>query len=142
MLLSHHLPLPLRPACYASILLSATLASLANGVEAPQAASSVSEAEYLSELPVVLSATRLSQSRADAPGSVSVIDRPMIRASGARNIHELFMLLPGFQVGLHTGYQPLVTYHGLADEAPRRMLVQVDGRSGYSPYLIAGVEWN
>ncbi|MFP3449049.1 TonB-dependent receptor plug domain-containing protein, partial [Pseudomonas sp. SIMBA_067] len=77
-------------------------------MDAEQADSRISEAEYLSELPVVLSATRLSQSRADAPGSVSVIDRQMIRASGARNIHELFMLLPGFQVGLHTGNHPLV----------------------------------
>lgn len=100
------------------------------------------EAAYLADLPVVLSATRLQQARADAPGSVMVIDRHMIRAAGARNIHELFMLVPGFQVGMHTGNQPLVSYHGLSDEAPRRMLVQVDGRSGYSPYFIAGVEWN
>lgn len=142
MQLFHHASPPLRPASFTLSILLAILAPCANGTEAEQADSRISEAEYLSELPVVLSATRLSQSRADAPGSVSVIDRQMIRASGARNIHELFLLLPGFQVGLHTGNHPLVTYHGLADEAPRRMLVQVDGRSGYSPYLIAGVEWN
>jgi iron complex outermembrane receptor protein len=80
--------------------------------------------------------------QSDAPGAVSIIDRAMISASGARNIHELFRLVPGFQVGMHTGNQPLVGYHGLSDEAPRRMLVQVDGRSVYSPYFIAGVEWN
>ncbi|MBN8284312.1 TonB-dependent receptor [Zoogloea sp.] len=101
-----------------------------------------SEATYLADLPVVLSATRLQQARADTPGSVTVIDRHMIRAAGVRDIHELFMLVPGFQVGMHTGNRPLVTYHGLSDEAPRRMLVQVDGRSVYSPYFIAGVEWN
>lgn len=100
------------------------------------------EAAYLADLPVVLSATRLQQARADTPGSVTVIDRHMIRAAGVRNIHELFLLVPGFQVGMHTGNRPLVTYHGLSDEAPRRMLVQVDGRSVYSPYFIAGVEWN
>lgn len=142
MLLSHHASIPHRTARSALFILLAMLAPVASGMESPQPDSGISEAEYLAELPVVLSATRLSQARADAPGSVSVIDRHMIRASGARNIHELFMLLPGFQVGLHTGNHPLVTYHGLADEAPRRMLVQVDGRSGYSPYLIAGVEWN
>ncbi|TYC61425.1 hypothetical protein ETQ85_01785 [Zoogloea oleivorans] len=107
-----------------------------------QAAPTPSEADYLDDLPVVLSATRLSQALADAPGAVTVIDRYMIRASGARDIGELFALVPGFQVGMHTGNQPLVTYHGLSDEAPRRMLVQVDGRSVYSPYFIAGVEWN
>ncbi len=107
-----------------------------------QAASTASEADHLGDLPVVLSATRLSQAPADAPGAVTVLDREMIRASGARNIYELFRLVPGFQVGLHTGNQPMVTYHGLSDDAPRRMLVQVDGRSIYSPYLISGVEWN
>jgi iron complex outermembrane receptor protein len=71
-----------------------------------------------------------------------VLDREMIHASGARNLSELFRLIPGFQVGMQSGNQPLVTYHGLADEAPRRMLVQVDGRSVYSPYFISGVEWN
>ena len=100
------------------------------------------EAEHLGDLPVVLSATRLSLAPADAPGAVTVIDRAMIRASGARDIHELFRLVPGFQLGMHTGNHPLVTYHGLSDDAPRRMLLQVDGRSVYSPYLISGVEWN
>jgi iron complex outermembrane recepter protein len=107
-----------------------------------QAGPTSSESDYLDDLPVVLSATRLSQAQADAPGAVTVIDRYMIRASGARDIGELFALVPGFQVGMHTGNQPLVTYHGLSDEAPRRMLVQVDGRSVYSPYFISGVEWN
>lgn len=101
-----------------------------------------SEGEHFRDLPVVLSATRLAQAPADAPGAVTVLDREMIRASGVRNIYELFRLVPGFQLGMHTGNQPLVAYHGLADDAPRRMLVQVDGRSIYSPYLISGVEWN
>ena len=100
------------------------------------------EDSFLDDLPVVLSATRLTQAPADAPGSVTVLDRDMIRASGARNISELFRLVPGFQVAMQTGNTPQVTYHGLADEAPRRMLVQVDGRSVYSAYFISGVEWN
>lgn len=109
---------------------------------AAQANPDLSEAEHFDDLPVVLSATRLAQAPADAPGAVSVLDREMIRASGARNIYELFRLIPGFQLGMHTGNTPLVAYHGLSDDAPRRMLVQVDGRSIYSPYLISGVEWN
>ncbi len=115
---------------------------LAAALPLPTRASPPTEADHLGDLPVVLSATRLAQVQSDAPGAVSIIDRAMIRASGARNIHELFRLVPGFQMGMHTGNTPLVTYHGLADEAPRRMLVQVDGRSVYSPYFIAGVEWN
>jgi len=112
------------------------------GLPLPARADASSEADHLGDLPVVLSATRLAQVQSDAPGAVSIIDRAMISASGARNIHELFRLVPGFQVGMHTGNKPLVGYHGLSDEAPRRMLVQVDGRSVYSPYFTAGVEWN
>jgi len=124
------------PRCVLSLLLTALpLTAFANE-------ENLSEADHLGDLPVILSATRLSQTAADAPGAVTVLDREMIRASGARNIYELFRLVPGFQLGMHTGNQPLVTYHGLSDEAPRRMLVQVDGRSIYSPYLISGVEWN
>ena len=118
-------------------LLTLALVSLAPPVRAE-----TGESGYLGDLPVVLSATRLSQAAADAPGSVTVLDREMIRASGARDITELFRLVPGFQVGMQTGNKPLVSYHGLSDEAPRRMLVQVDGRSIYSPYFISGVEWN
>ncbi|NTV11492.1 MAG: TonB-dependent receptor, partial [Zoogloea sp.] len=104
----------------------------------------VQEESFLQDLPVVLSASRLSQPLSDTPGAVTVIDREMIRASGARNVSELFLLVPGFQVGIQSGNrpQPMVSYHGLSDDAPRRMLVQVDGRSAYSPYLIAGVEWD
>lgn len=112
------------------------------GLPLPARADASSEADHLGDLPVVLSATRLAQVQSDAPGAVSIIDRAMISASGARNIHELFRLVPGFQVGMHTGNKPLVGYHGLSDEAPRRMLLQVDGRSVYSPYFTAGVEWN
>ena len=39
---------------------------------------------------------------------------------------------------MHTGNQPLVTYHGLSDDAPGGCWCRVDGRSIYSPYLISG----
>ena len=93
------------------------------GLPLPARADASSEADHLGDLPVVLSATRLAQVQSDAPGAVSIIDRAMISASGARNIHELFRLVPGFQVGMHTGNQPLVGYHGLSDEAQWRMLL-------------------
>ncbi|PKO80760.1 MAG: hypothetical protein CVU19_10545 [Betaproteobacteria bacterium HGW-Betaproteobacteria-13] len=101
----------------------------------------ISESNFLGELPIVLSASRLSQPTRDAPGAVTVIDRDMIRASGARSIPELLRLVPGFQVGAINGHQAVTTYHGLADNAPRRMLVRVDGRSAYAPYVTSGIEW-
>ncbi len=106
----------------------------------PQAMTS--EADFLAELPVVLSASRLAQPLADAPGAVTVIDRETIRASGAREIADLFRLVPGFQVSYANGANPVVNYHGLSEEFSRRMQVLVDGRSAYSPYSLGGVNWN
>lgn len=99
------------------------------------------EEAFFGELPVVLSASRLMQPQDEAPGATTVIDRAMIRASGVRDLAELLRLVPGFQVASRSGHAPLTTYHGLADDAPRRMLVRVDGRSAYSPYFVSGIEW-
>jgi len=99
------------------------------------------EQAMFGNMPVVLSAARLIQPLDDAPGAVTVIDRTMIEASGARDVAELLRYVPGFQVGRARGTAPLTTYHGLSDDAPRRLLVRVDGRSAYSPYFVSGVEW-
>lgn len=102
--------------------------------------SGLSEADYLEDIPVVLSPTRLAQPVTEAPAAVTVIDREMIEASGARQIADLFRLVPGFTVGNLDGYTPSVTYHGFADEFSKRMQVLIDGRSVYLP-SIGGVDW-
>ncbi|MBT0960994.1 TonB-dependent receptor plug domain-containing protein [Denitromonas iodatirespirans] len=114
-------------------------AATATSRAAPDAVST--EMSFLDDIPVVLSAARLIQPLKDAPGAATVIDRAMIRASGARNLAELLAWVPGFQLGHKNGATALTTYHGLSDDAPRRMLVRVDGRSAYSPYFISGIEW-
>lgn len=100
----------------------------------------VSEADYLEDIPMVLSPARLAQPVTEAPAAVTVIDRAMIEASGARQIADLFRLVPGFTVGYFNGYTPSVTYHGFADEFSKRMQVLIDGRSVYLP-SIGGVDW-
>ena len=95
----------------------------------------ISETEYFDEVPIVLSASRLSQSFADAPAAVTIIDRDMIRASGFTDIADLFRLVPGMNVGYFGGPLPSVTYHGLGDGFARRMQVLVDGRSIYSAHF-------
>ncbi len=92
------------------------------------------------ELPSVLSATRLKQSPAEVPGSMTVIDRELIRASGARDIPEILRLVPGMMVGYTVGHLPNVNYHGTNTSEARRMQVLVDGRSVYRPGL-ATVDW-
>ncbi|MFA5679139.1 MAG: TonB-dependent receptor [Pseudomonas sp.] len=92
------------------------------------------------ELPTVLSATRLQQAPADVPGSMTVIDRDLIRATGARNIPELMRLVPGMHIGYRRGNQINVNYHGTNVTEARRLQVLVDGRSVYRPGL-ATVDW-
>ncbi|HJX16679.1 MAG TPA: TonB-dependent receptor [Acidiferrobacterales bacterium] len=101
----------------------------------------LSEEEFLAELPVVLTASRLAQPQAEAPAAVTVIDRQMIDASGARNLSEVFRMVPGFQVGFENGHRHVVGYHGLADEFSRRLQVLIDGRSVYLPSF-GGVSWS
>ena len=101
---------------------------------------SVTESDWLEELPVVLAGSRLSQTVADSPVAISVIDRSMIEASGAREIQELFRLVPGMLVLHDNGHTAIVSYHALADTYARRMLVLIDGRTAYSP-VISTVNW-
>ena len=49
-------------------------------------------ADYFENLPLVLTASRLKQSAAEAPSAVSVIDHEMIVASGARQIVDLLRI--------------------------------------------------
>ncbi len=101
-----------------------------------------SETDFLSELPVVLSASRLAQPLAEAPAAVTVIDRETIRSSGARQLADLLRLVPGFQVTNRDQDAARAVYHGLSGSFPQRMQVLIDGRSQYSPLFAAGVNWN
>ncbi|HNC03972.1 MAG TPA: TonB-dependent receptor plug domain-containing protein, partial [Agitococcus sp.] len=92
------------------------------------------------EMPVVLSATRLKQAVADAPASVTIIDRQMIAQSGAREIPDMLRLVPGMVVGYEKGWDAFVSYHGTSADMARRMQVLVDGRSVFQPSL-AFVDW-
>jgi iron complex outermembrane receptor protein len=96
---------------------------------------------YLDQAPIVLSATRLSQPQLEAPAAVTIIDRAMIKASGLKEIAELFLLVPGMQVAHANGHYPTATYHGLSDEYSRRMQVLIDGSSMYIP-TVGGVLWS
>lgn len=99
------------------------------------------EENILDEIPIVLSATRLAQPLNESPVAMTIIDREMIDASGARTIPDLLRLVPGFQVGYFDGNSPIATYHGHADEFSRRVQVLIDGRSVYVPAL-AAIQWS
>jgi iron complex outermembrane receptor protein len=112
-----------------TLLLSGTLAEAQTGA-------AVSERDFLGDMPVVLSVSRLSQPVDEAPGAVTVLDRQFIRNSGARDVADLLRLVPGFQTT--TSFEtdaPLASYHGRSDDWANRIQVLVDGRSVYSGHL-------
>lgn len=117
------------------ICFSASLVQAANDMD------ELSEELFFSEIPVVLSATRLSQPLTETPAAITVIDREMIEASGAIELVDLFRLVPGFQVGFFKGSKFTVTYHGNTDRFSRDMQVLIDGRSVYDP-AFGGVAWS
>lgn len=105
----------------------------------------VSEEDYIGEVPAVLTVSRLSQSIADAPSAVTVIDRETIRAAGIADLPEIFRLVPGFYVAANAGFvhntNHVVSYHGMATAYAGAMQVLINGRSVYSP-LYGGVQWS
>ena len=100
-----------------------------------------SESYYFEEYPVTLTSTRLSQPLEDIPNAITVIDKQMIRASGALSIPDVLRLVPGFTVAFYAGSRAAATYHGLADQYARDMQVLIDGRSVYDPGY-GGVAWH
>lgn len=100
------------------------------------------EDTFFSSLPLVASVSRLPQRLEDAPTSVTVIDRDMIRSLPIRDLNDVFRLVPGFQTYPNTTEAGRVTYHGLTDEEfSPRLQVLVDGRSMYSPAFRNGTNW-
>lgn len=110
------------------------------GLAAAQTRDYVSESDFLTEMPIVLSVSRLPQRLDDTPGAVTILDRDMIRLSGARDVADLLRLVPGFQTS--TSFEadaPQASYHGGFGTYANRIQVLVDGRSAYSPYFIGSI---
>ena len=100
-----------------------------------------STSDFFDESPLILTASRMSKPLIESPASVSVISRQMIESSGARELPDIFRLVPGFIVGNPSGNSPVVTYHGLGLKFSRQLQVLIDGRSVFIPSF-GGVPWN
>lgn len=101
-------------------------------------AAGLTEQDYFSELPEVLTVTRLAQPLSETPGAVTIIDRETIRRSGARELADVLRLVPGYLVGGWSGANPGVAYHAPIDDYGSRNLVMIDGRSVYSSLFLGG----
>jgi iron complex outermembrane receptor protein len=96
----------------------------------------ISEKDYLDEVPVVLSVSRLPQRLDETPGAVTIMDRNMIRLTGARDVADLLRMVPGFQVSSSfESNAPQGNYHTKLGDYANRIQVLIDGRSVYSPFL-------
>ncbi len=122
-------PVPLIPALF--LLLNAW----------PAFADYRAEDDFYGEAPIVLTVSRLDKPLAESPASVSVIDRQMIRDSGATSLSDILRLAPGFIVGYYKDNSPVITYQGLGARWMRRLQVLIDGRSVFIPSY-GGVPWN
>ncbi len=91
-------------------------------------------------VPIVLSPSRLAQDITESPSAVTVLDRQLIAATGARKLIDVLRLVPGMTVGSAYGNLPSVGHHGLSDSYARRIQVLVDGRSTWQP-ATGGVFW-
>ncbi len=107
----------------------------------PSISATLTETDFLGEIPFALSASRLKQPLLDAPVSITIIDRDMMKASGFIDIADFMQLVPGFQVAHANGNLSVVTYHGLSEAWPKRMQILIDGRSAYLP-LVSNIDFS
>ncbi len=117
------------------------LAGLIYCISSAASASAMEDSFFSTDLPVVISASRLTQSVLTSPSAVTVIDKAMIEASGFIEIADLMRLVPGFQVAYADGKDIAVTYHGHGWEFPNRLQLLVNGRSTYTSAL-STVDWS
>lgn len=76
-----------------------------------------------------------------SPAAIYVIDNEMIRRSGARSVPEVLRLVPGLHVARINSNTWSVTSRGFAGRFSNKLLVQIDGRTVYTP-LFSGVYWD
>ncbi len=105
-----------------------------------EAAANSTDADFFADIPMAVSATRIPQPAEESPVWTTVIDRQMIKATGAVDLADVLRLVPGMQVSKASGNWPVATYHGMTDFQPRRMQILVDGRSVYLPTL-SNTDW-
>lgn len=88
----------------------------------------------------LMSMSRKEQRVADMAAAAYVISSEEIRRSGAQSIPEALRLVPGLNVAQMARNRWAVSSRGFNERFSSKLLVQVDGRSVYSP-LFSGVLW-
>lgn len=84
--------------------------------------------------------TRKRSSLAQSPAAAFIITAEDIRRSGARTVPDILRMAPGLQVAQINGWYQAVTARGMNGFYANKLLVMMDGRSIYNPF-ISGVWW-
>ena len=88
----------------------------------------------------VTSVSRKAQRLSDTAAAVTVLSREDIRRTGARNIPEALRAVPGVEVAQIGAGRWAVSIRGFNGRFANKLLVQLDGRSVYTP-TFSGVFW-
>lgn len=89
----------------------------------------------------ITSAGRKEQNLTDVAAAIYVIDQDDIHNSGATSIMALLRRVPGLQVARIASNQWAITSRGFNGMFANKLLVQIDGRSVYTP-THSGVFWS
>lgn len=89
----------------------------------------------------VTSAGRKEQNLMDVPAAIFVLTAEDIKNSGATNIAEALRLVPGIHVAQIGSSKWAIASRGFNGIFSNKLLVQIDGRSVYSP-AYSGVYWD
>lgn len=121
--------------------------SLLTGIAASLVAQ-VAPAPDLAELDVeqltgvrVTSVSRHSEPLSGAAAAIYVVTQDDIRRQGFTTIADSLRYVPGLQVGQIDSHTWAVTARGFNNQYANKLLVQMDGRTVYTP-LFAGVYWD
>jgi len=95
--------------------------------------------EELTEVEVI-SSSRKAENAFATPDAIYVITSRDIRRSGYTSIPDLLRMVPGIQVAQIDASKYAVTIRGFNGRYANKLLVQIDGRTVYTP-LHSGVYW-
>lgn len=121
---------------FLALMLSITLVNVSYAEPDVQLAAD----DFFNEFPIVLTATRLKQSKNNSPIATTIIDREMIDASGFTEIVDILRLAPGMLVNYENGHIGAAGYMFLFDRYRARFQVVIDGMSVYTP-LMGEMPW-
>ncbi len=88
----------------------------------------------------VTSVSRQESTVGKSPTAIFVITNDMIRRSGATTVAETLRMVPGMNVASIDEANWAISARGFNDRFARNLLVQIDGRTVYTP-LFSGIYW-